>query len=135
MERRKVVTCFLTRGGKVLVLRRSDKVSTYPGRWAAVSGAMERDDAAAEALREVREETGLAPPLVEVVREGAPLVAEDTALGVAWEVHPVLARAAEDAEPRLDWEHTEARWVQPEELGLLPTVPRLADAWERVAHA
>lgn len=93
---------------------------------------MEGSDAAAEALREVREETGLAPPAVEVVRCGEPLEVPDPALGVLWLVHPVLARAAEGAEPRLDWEHAEARWVEPSEVAGLDGVPGLAMALERV---
>ena len=135
MQRRDVVTCFLLRGDKVLLLKRSDRVRTYPGKWAAVSGALEAPDAAAEALREVREETGLAPPVVEVVRTAPPLEVEDPAWGVAWRVHPVLARVQEGAEPRLDWEHAEARWVPPVHVKAFDTVPALAAALERVLHA
>lgn len=135
MQRRDVVTCFLTRGGQVLLLRRSARVRTYPGRWAAVSGSMQGGDPVAEALREVAEETALAAPSVRVVRAGEPLRVPDAALGVEWVVHPVLAELAEGAEPRLDWEHTEARWVEPSRLRGLDTVPALAEALEQVLHA
>lgn len=123
------------RDGEVLLLRRSDKVRTYPGRWAAVSGTMESDDAAAEALREVREELGLDSAQVRVRAVAAPLDVPDPSLGTVWEVHPVLAELAAGPEPRLDWEHAEARWFAPDEVGKLDTVPRLADALEAALHA
>jgi 8-oxo-dGTP diphosphatase len=135
VQRRAVVSCFLCRSGRVLLLRRSASVHTYPGAWAAVSGAMESLDAAAEALREVREETGLAPPRVEVEAVAPPLRVPDPALGIAWEVHPVRASVAAGAEPRLDWEHTEARWVLPEEVAALPHVPALPEALEAALRA
>jgi 8-oxo-dGTP pyrophosphatase MutT (NUDIX family) len=132
MELRPIVTCFLSRGGRVLLLRRSGQVRTYPGKWAAVSGAMETPDPRREALRELREETLLGPPDVEVVAEGPPLLVQDARLGIAWEVHPVLAELAEGAEPTLDWEHTEAHWVPPEDLARYDTVPQLAEALAEV---
>lgn len=135
MRLRRVVTCFLVRDGKVLLLKRSRKVRTYQGKWAGISGAMEGLDAEREARRELREETGLGEPQVALRARGAPLEVRDAALGIAWEVHPVLAELAADAEPRLDWEHTEARWVRPEDLGQYDTVPGLAEALERVLHA
>jgi 8-oxo-dGTP pyrophosphatase MutT (NUDIX family) len=135
VRRRRVVTCFLHREGKVLLLRRSERVNTYPGKWAGISGAMERDDAASEALREVLEETGLGGSAVRVAAVGAPFVLEDRELDVAWEVHPVLADLSEGAEPSLDWEHTEARWAAPRELAAYDAVPGLARALEAVLLA
>lgn len=132
MQRRAVVTCFLERDGQVLLLRRSARVRTHPQKWAAVSGGMDGPDPITEALREVREETTLSPPEVEVVAWAPPLDVPDPAYDVVWEVHPVLARLAEGYEPRLNWEHTEARWVAPDQVRGFDTVPRLAEALERV---
>ncbi|MBI4300455.1 MAG: NUDIX pyrophosphatase, partial [Chloroflexi bacterium] len=30
---------------------------------------------------------------------------------------------------KLDWEHVEARWVEPDDIGGYETVPELAKAW------
>jgi 8-oxo-dGTP pyrophosphatase MutT (NUDIX family) len=135
VRRRRVVTCFLRRDGHVLLLRRSGRVSTYRGKWAGISGAMEGDDPAAEALREVREETGLDARAVRLAAVSTPLEVRDAELGVVWEVHPVLADLLPGAVPRLDWEHTEARWAAPDELGSYDTVPGLAAALEAVLRA
>ena len=46
MQTRHVVTSLLTRPaeGTILLRRRSDRVSTYPGRWAAISGSVETEE-------------------------------------------------------------------------------------------
>ena len=41
MRERSVVTCFLLRRGRILVLRRSQRVGTHRGKWAGVSGTIE----------------------------------------------------------------------------------------------
>jgi 8-oxo-dGTP pyrophosphatase MutT (NUDIX family) len=123
-----VVTAFLRHAGEVLVLRRSERVGSYRGRWAAVSGYLEGTDALAQALREVEEETGIDPRDLRLVRAGAPLVVEDPDHARRWVVHPFLFDLAVRPVVRLDWEHTESRWVRPAALDGLPTVPRLAAA-------
>ena len=135
-ERTHVVTCFLREGSRVLFVRRSDAATTYPGRWAGVSGYVERldgdgpVDAAAEARREVREETGVdvgAP-----TRAGDPLRVDDA--GRAWTVHPFLFDvptrdvAPSDELAAAEWLHPTAT-LDPDR----PTVPGLWDAYERVA--
>jgi len=129
-----VVTCFLMRQGRVLLLRRSARVGSYAGKWAAVSGTMEREDPVAEAYREVAEETGFRPPQVVVRARGEPLEVVDAERGRVWVVHPVLAEVQPGAEPRLDWEHDEARWVRVEDVATFDTVPRLAEALEGLLH-
>lgn len=127
-----MVTAFLQRGDRVLLLRRSPRVSTFRGRWAGVSGSIPEGVSPREqALREIREETGLGPEQVLLVREGRPLLVVDEE-GRRWEVHPFLFRLVGDPPLRLDWEHTEARWVRPEEIPRFPTVPGLAETWARL---
>lgn len=135
LAERHVVTCFLLRrspaGDQILLVRRSAAVSTYPGRWAGISGSVETTPAA-QALVEIAEETGLAPSAVRLLARGAPLPVDDPALGRRWVVHPFLFLVEPSAAVRLDWEHTEGRWVAPAELPDYPTVPRLLDALVRV---
>jgi len=38
LRERNVVTCFLKSGSEILILRRSEQVGTYQGKWAGVSG-------------------------------------------------------------------------------------------------
>ena len=48
-------------------------------------------------------------------------------LVTTWVVYPFLWLLRPNAEPRLDWEHVESRWVAPEEVPAHKTVPGLRD--------
>ena len=123
-----VVTAFLRHDGRILLLRRSERVGSYRGCWAAVSGYLEEPAPLAQALREIEEETGIPAAAVALVAEGPPLVVDDESLRRRWVVHPFLFDLASPPTVRLDWEHSAFRWVAPSELGGLATVPRLAGA-------
>ena len=136
MREANVVTCFLLRrsGGsdEILLLRRSQEVGTYRGRWAGVSGYVEETDPLSQAYTEVEEETGLAREDVQLLRTGDPLEVVDAEADRTWIVHPFLFEVREPARIRADWEHTEARWIQPKEVFQYETVPQLAETLMRV---
>ena len=134
MDKRHVVTCFLERGGQIMLLRRSEHVSTYRGKWAGVSGYIEEGSSPSQqAWTEIEEEAGLDVDDVELVREGLLLEVEDSQLGRRWIVHPFRFQLLRPERIKIDWEHTEARWIAPEDIGRHETVPGLLEAWERVA--
>lgn len=131
-----VVTAFLRHDGRILVLRRSDAVETYRGRWAGVSGYLEQaplDQAPLDqALTEIAEETGLGPADVTLVKAGDPLLVHDRDADRKWRVHPFLFEVRDPTRIRLDWEHRERRWAWPAEIDDLDTVPALAETLRRV---
>jgi len=127
-----VVTVFLTLGGKVLLLKRSGKVGTYKGHWAGVSGYLESVDPLGQAYVEMVEEVGLVKEDVSMVRMGKPLEVFDPVGERGWRVHPFLFVVHSPEKIRLDWENLEMRWVLPEEIVQLQTVPALKEALERV---
>ncbi len=134
MEERHVVTCFLEHDGKILLLRRSEKVGTYRGKWAGVSGYLEEGHIPLEqAMQEIEEETGLNAEDVELVKEGQPLEAVDKELGWKWVVHPFRFAVSRPEKINIDWEHTELRWIDPNDMSKYETVPNLKETWERVA--
>lgn len=124
------VTVILRSREKILILKRSDKVGSCRGRWAGVSGHVEDEDGSfsARGITEVKEETGMQ---ANIVREGPVLDIRDTCgeKRRIWRIHPFLADvSSQDADRmRIDWEHTEYRWIRPEELDSYHTVPGLAD--------
>jgi 8-oxo-dGTP diphosphatase len=128
-----VVTCFVVREGEILLLKRSQKVGTYRGRWSGVSGYVETTDPEAQAWTELREEVGGTPGQLTLRRTGKPLVVTDDTLGRTWRVHPFRFAANADFEPRLDWENLKSCWVTPDSLDSMSTVPGLAAAWKRVS--
>jgi len=71
-----VVTCFLRNDAEVLLLRRSESVGSYPGLWGGVTGHAEGNPDGA-ARREIREETGIDPDDLALVRVGEPFEVYD----------------------------------------------------------
>jgi translation initiation factor 2B subunit (eIF-2B alpha/beta/delta family) len=126
---RHVVTVFLRNAGEVLLLKRSEAVGTYAGRWGGVSGYAEGDPDAA-ARWEVDEETGLADAAT-VVRRGDPVRFADDDVGVRWVVHPFLFDC-ESRETDPNEEVAATAWVPATELLRRETVPRLWAAYDRV---
>lgn len=137
MRLRHVVTCFLRRpaDGAVLLGQRSSEVSTYQSRWAAISGSVEHSTPLEQAYQEIEEETGLASPRVELEAEGWPIRFPDWKLGTVWVVHPYLFRCKAPEDVKHDWEHVRFRWVNPDEITELDTVPRLHEAYLSVDRA
>jgi len=127
-----VVTVFLRHRGEVLLLRRSEDVGSYPGRWGTVAGHVEHDDPVDSALEEIEEETGLSAEAVSLVCEGPSFPVVDEDRGTRWIVHPVLFDASSrDIDP--NWETDEAEWAAPTVLLRRDTVPDLWTSYRRVA--
>ena len=132
MQFKHVVTSFLQSDHRILLLRRSGKVGSYQGRWAGVSGYLEEGEDPLERARiEIQEEVRLNSSQASCVRAGEALRAFDEQKDTVWIVHPFLFELHE-RDLRLDWEHTESRWIEPDDLGSFDTVPKLKEAFERV---
>lgn len=126
-----VVTCFLMEDhGKILILKRSAEVGSYPNMWAGISGYIEGEESPYyRAVTEIKEEAGLKDADLELVAEGRSVRVRDG----PWVIHPFLFRVS-DVEIKLDWEHVEYRWIDPKELAEYDTVPQLAEALSSVSQ-
>ena len=134
MEEKHVVTCFLEYDKKIPLFRRSERVGTYRGRWAGISGYIEEGKTPYEqALEEIREETGLSEEDIELLKEGETLEAIDEELGRRWVVHPYRFQVIRPEKIVIDWEHSELRWIDPEDISRYETVPKLLETWQRVS--
>ena len=128
-----VVTCFIMRAHRgedqILLVRRSDRVRTYQGAWAAISGYLEPGVTPVEqAQTEILEETGLTPDDVALEASGETLIVDDGAHNLMWAVHPFLFRLQSTSEPSIDWEAHEYAWVSPSGMSGRETVPGLVEA-------
>ena len=134
-DRTSVITCFVTKDDRVLLLQRSGKVGTYRARWAGVSGYLEVEDAAEQCRIELEEELGLGieDAILEVT--GQPLEVVDPKNARVWLVHPFRFALRQGVTPRLDWEHVAMRWVDPQTIQDMDTVPGLWEAWLRVSNS
>ena len=131
LSRTPVVTCFLQRRGRILLLRRSDRVGTYQGMWAGVSGYVERVPLE-QAFVEIGEEAGLGPDDVRLEGIGTPTPVDDDDQDRHWLVYPFVFTVRPHASVRMDWESAELRWVEPEALAEHDTVPGLPEVFRAV---
>jgi len=131
LQEKQVVTCFLEFKNKVLLLRRSEQVGSYQGRWAGVSGYIETT-ADEQALVEIKEEASLSGEDIKLINKGKPLEVKDEKLGVKWVVHPYLFHIRDRDKIRIDWEHKEVRWIDPEDIDSFETVPMLRETLTQV---
>lgn len=120
------VSCILHYGGKILLLRRSHRVRTNPGRWSTVAGEVEPGrDPLAVAYDEIREETGMTRSQFRFIRSGLPIEVQPTGRGITL-VHPFLFHTT-TKNVRLNEEHTGHIWIRPDRLKAYRTVPRFRD--------
>jgi 8-oxo-dGTP diphosphatase len=142
MDHADVVTVFLLRRlpgqadqprqtDEVLLTRRSQRVGTYRGRWAGISGFVEAPPEE-QAYTELWEETHLGRQDIQLLRRGTPLTFVDSDLQREWTVHPFLFLVPDPAKIQMDWESVESRWVAPDALDQFETVPMLREALARV---
>ncbi|WP_226022162.1 NUDIX domain-containing protein [Halomicrobium salinisoli] len=132
MDATPVVTCFLRHRSDVLLLRRSDEVGSYPGRWGGVAGHVADDegrdrDPEAAARAELGEEAGVDDATL--VRAGEPFEFADG--DYRWRVHPFLFEV-DDRAVETHWETAEHEWVPPTAIRRRETVPALWTSYDRV---
>jgi len=134
-----VVSCFLLRFDqneqRLLIVQRSQRVGSYQGHWAAVSGFIEPGVTPEEqAYTEIREETSLQRDQVRLLKRGAVVEYNDAAIGRHWIIHPFLVEVLASDAIHTDWEAQQMRWIHPSELSNYETVPLLAEAYTSAEH-
>lgn len=113
--------------GKVLILKRSELMGTNAEKWEFVSGRVKDTETAEEAAhRELRQETGMEGETIRTA-ESFTIEADE----VKFRVNPVLVEVKE-GKPELSFEHDEFRWLKPEEVLELETVPGVQNDLERL---
>lgn len=126
MKRKEIVTSFLFKDGKILLLKRSDKVGTFRGKWAGVSGYIENENSLEAALREIKEETGVDSKYLELLKIGIPFDVNDSINDTTWSINPFLFLFKGD-EIIIDWEHDTYEWIYPNEMENYDTVKNLKE--------
>jgi len=126
----KVVTCLLEHDGKILILKRSEKVGTYRGLWGGVAGFVEEGEEPQQTtVKEIREEVSIGVEKILLLHAGTVVEYTDIYEGKTydWVIYPFLFHCDDPAAVRLDWEHTEYRWIEPDEIEHFQTVPHLKE--------
>lgn len=129
-----VVTCFLfsedQKEPRILIVKRSQRVGSYNGKWAGISGFVETGVSPDEqAYTEISEETTLQRNQVRMLRRGAVVEHIDTELGKHFYIHPFLFEVFNPEQIKTDWEADGTLWIDPVELSSQETVPKLQEAY------
>ena len=126
MRSTKIVTSFIKDNEKLLILKRSDKVQSMKGLWAGISGIIEKNEEPLKRAKiEIFEEVGITEDKITLVRS-----AEEMSINSPqyenheWEIFPFLFEAKNPI-IKLNWENSEFKWINVEELKNYETVPSL----------
>lgn len=126
-----VIIVFIKDKDKILLLKRSNKVRTYQGRWNTVAGYLdELKSIRGKILQEIQEETGISENNISSIHIGKLHKFKDKEINKIWLVYSVLVELKNRPNIKLDWEHTEHKWIKPEELENFDTVPKLDKSLE-----
>jgi len=128
-----VITVFIVYNDEILLLKRSEDVRTYKGKWNTIAGYLdELKPVYNKILEELREEVGLTEDNILSYHLGESFTFTDKSIGKTWIVHPACVILKEKPVIKLDWEHTEYRWIKPMDLDKFDTVPNIRESFDRI---
>ena len=126
MRKTKIVTSFLINSEEILLLKRSERVKSMKNLWAGISGIIENDEEVIKRAKiEIFEEVGIEESDITLMKEGNVILIESPQYtNHQWEVYPFLF-SCDSREIKLNWENSEFRWIDINEVNRFTTVPSL----------
>jgi len=126
MRSTKIVTSFIRDNEKLLILKRSDKVKSMKGLWAGISGIIEKNEVPLKRAKiEIFEEVGITEDMITLVKSAEEMrVNSPQYENHEWEIFPFLFEA-KNPMIKLNWENSDFKWINIEELENYDTVPSL----------
>jgi 8-oxo-dGTP pyrophosphatase MutT (NUDIX family) len=126
MRATKIVTSFIRDNDKLLILKRSDKVKSMKGLWAGISGIIENnEDPLTRAKIEIFEEVGITEDKINLIKATEEMRIDSPQYkNHEWEIFPFLFEAT-NPKITLNWENSDFKWINIEELENYETVPSI----------
>ena len=126
MHSTRIITAFIKNNNKILILKRSDKVRSMRGLWSGVSGIIENNEIPINRAKiEIFEEVGIKKSKINLVKSIEKIkITSPQYENHEWEVFPFLFETKE-SEIKLNWENSEHKWINVNELKNYETVPSL----------
>ena len=122
----KIVTSFIKDDERLLILKRSNKVKTMKGLWAGVSGIIENDEEPLKRAKiEIFEEVGITEEEIKLIKAVKEMKVNSPQYeNHEWEIFPFLFET-KNPTIKLNWENSEFKWIDVDELENYETVPNL----------
>jgi len=126
MRSTRIITAFIKNNNKILILKRSDKVRSMKGLWSGISGIIENNEIPINRAKiEIFEEVGIKKNKINIVKSIEKIkITSPQYENHEWEVFPFLFETKE-TEIKLNWENSEHKWINVNELKNYETVPSL----------
>ena len=124
MRSTRIVTSFIKNNNKILIVKRSNKVRSMKGLWSGVSGIIENNEEPLDRAKiEIFEEVGMEK--INLLKKIEKMIISSPQYeNHQWEIFSFLFET-EEIEVKLNWENSEFRWIQIDELKNYETVPSL----------
>lgn len=130
-----VLNVFLKYQNEISILKRSDKVMAYKGKWNSVAGFLDEVCLVEKkVLEEIKEETGISESEIEKIVFKDIIRYEDLEIQRTWLIVPVLIELKRKPEIKIDWEHSDYRWIKPQDIKKYDIVPGLDETLKAVLN-
>ena len=117
------IFCCVKYRDEILLLKRSDKVATYKNKWSCVTGYYDEPVPVIDKImEELSEEIVLDENDILKIREYDSWIFRDPPNKTISIQFPVLVELITKPEVKLNWEHTDYKWVKKEEVNSYDTV-------------
>jgi 8-oxo-dGTP pyrophosphatase MutT (NUDIX family) len=121
-----VLTVFIAYKEKILLLKRSRNVGTYKNKWNTVTGYIdEKKPIIDKIIEELEEEISINKENILSYNIFESFEFEDKKINKKWIIYPSIIELKEKPKIKLDWEHSEYKWIHPRDLLKYDTVPNL----------
>ncbi len=101
--------------------------------WNTVAGYLDEFKPLEEKVcEELQEELGITADLIKQIKLGEPYEFNDKNINRTWIIFPVLVELSKEPIIKLNWEHTEYKWIDPADLKKFDIVPNLEETLARV---
>ena len=126
MRKTRIVTSFLKYNNKILILKRSQKVKSMKELWAGISGIIENNELPINRAKiEIFEEVGIKQEYIKLIKSSNEITVESPQYANhQWIIFPFFFKT-DINDIKLNWENSEFRWIDIQELKEFNTVPSL----------
>jgi len=129
-----ILLCFIRYQDKFLLLKRSDKVLAYKNLWSTLAGFIDdKQKLEDKIVEEITEELGLKKEDIKEIKQGEIYTFKDKEINRDWIRHLFVVEVS-NPDIKLDWEHTEYKWIFSKEINDYEITPGLAVDLEKVSR-